>query len=316
MLANPSGEEPRDETARHFMELVEIALAGLILYGLMTGRALHLPGLHALVTQSQEQLSAMLKDMATSPHPPISQAGTLLGMMDEKQFSNVYTTLVLAVALYGDPQIATMVASSDFTLRDLRQGPQPVSLYWSIPFRHLARTAGLTRLLFNQWLSHATDVPQDWRKQGWHKVLGMGEEFPSLKKLNIAKDILNHGAGLGVQLCLISPSLNDIEDIWGTHHNFLENSHVQCFFGITDERIAERISKRLGTRTVIEEQVNTQGGRRSVSRSRRKVPLMSSSDITHMDPNDILVLARQSQVIVQQAPWDQHEPWASRGIDA
>lgn len=314
MLANPSGDEPRDEASRHFMELAALALGGITLYGLLTGRAMHLPGLHALVTQPQAELQTMFGEMATSPYPQVVQAGTLFSVMDEKQFSNVYTTLLRSVSLYGDPAIASMVATSDFTLRDLRQSPQPTSLYLSVPFQHLERTRGLTRLLLRQWLGHATEVPQDWRKRSWHKLLVMGEEFPSLKKLNIAADLMNHGAGLGIQLCLISPSMNDIEDIWGTHHNFLDNSHAQCFFGITDERIAERISKRLGTHTIVEERVSNQNGRRSVSRSTRKEPLLSSSEITHMDPDNILVIARQTQVIVQQTPWDQSQPWASRGV--
>jgi type IV secretion system protein VirD4 len=314
ILANPDGKDVADENENHWLQLTAMALEGLLPYGLRTGKAQHLPGLHALVTQPAEQLQAMFTDMAASPHAQIAKVGSMFSLMDEKQFASVYTSLLRALNLYGDPQIARMVEKSDFCLEDLRQGPQPVSLYLSIPFSHLERTRGLTRLLFRQWLSHVTDVPQDWGKRGWHKVLVMGEEFPSLRRLNIAADLMNQGAGLGVQLCLIAPSMNAIEDIWGTRHNFLDNSHVQCFFGITDERVAERVSKRLGTHTITEERVSTQGGRRSVLRSTRKEPLMDSSAITHMLPNDVLVLARNAQVIVQQSPWNEHEPWKSRGV--
>src|SRR5262245_8254590 len=107
--------------------------------------------------------------------------------------------------------------------------------------------------------------------------------------------------------------MNDIEEIWGVHHNFLDNSHVQAYFGITDERVAERISKRLGTHTVIEERVSWGRGGRSISRVKVKRPLMDASAITHMDPNDILILARQHQVVAQQTPWDQFTPWVLRG---
>jgi type IV secretion system protein VirD4 len=311
MLANPEGRELHGGE-QHFVELAESALRGLLLYGLYGDQVLCLGDLYTLVTQGG--LRDAITAMAQAEHPTIRAAGELLGPMEEKQFSNVVTTLSRIVELYGDPLVAAMTTRSDFAVDALRHGEEtPLTVYVSVPFTHLERTRGLTRLLFRQLLSRACDVPNDWQRQGYWKLLVMGEEFPSLKRLQIAADILNHGAGLGVQLCTISPSFNDIEDIWGIHHNFLDNSHVQVYFGITDEKVAERISRRLGTQTVKEDRVSWGRGGRSVSRAQIKRPLMDSSAITHMDANDILILARQHQVIAQQTPWDQYQPWAGRG---
>src|SRR4030095_14978856 len=92
-----------------------------------------------------------------------------------------------------------------------------------------------------------------------------------------------------------------------------ECPHVRVYFGITDETFAALISRRVGTQTVKEDRVSWGRGGRSVSRAQIKRPLMDSSAITHMDANDILILARQHQVIAQQTPWDQYQPWAGRG---
>jgi type IV secretion system protein VirD4 len=314
LLANPEGLTLRSESERHFVGLTEMALGGVTCYGMQTTPPLVtcLGDLYSVVTQGA--FRDIIRDMQAEHHPLVRMAGALLGEMDEKQYANVYTTLVRVLELYADPLLAGMTSRSDFTLEEIRQGPQPLTIYLSIPFAHLARMRPFTCLLTQQLLSRATEVPNDWRQRGYWKVLGLGEEFPSLKHLQIAADIYNQGAGLGVQLCLIAPSLNAIEDIWGVKHNFLDNAHVQVFFGLTDERVAQRVSARLGTQTVTKQRVSWSRGRRTVSREQVREPLLDSSAITHMDPNDVIVIARNHQVIAQQTPWDQYRPWKQRGV--
>jgi type IV secretion system protein VirD4 len=312
ILVNPEGKPITTEASQHYVDMTETVVGGLTVYGLLTGMATSLGEFYVHTTQGE--LDKIFEQMSKFDHPRVREAAELLRGLDSQQYAGLVSTLKRVFRLYGDPQIGEMVSYSDFALSDLRQGPEPLSVYLSIPFQHLERCRPLTCLLFQQWLGHCTEAPRRWRKLGWHRVLGMGEEFPSLKHLNIAHDIMNQGAGLGVQLCLITPSLNDIEAIWGTHHNFLDNAHVQVFFGITDERVAERISRRLGTHTVTKRRVSWSGGRRTVSTEDVQEPLMTVSDITHMDPNDVIVLARDQQVIAQQTPWGDCEPWASRGV--
>ena len=314
VLANPEGTVLRTESEQHFIGVSEIVLAGVIVYGMQTAppQVTCLGDVYTLITQGE--FAETIKDMQLSHHPIIRTAGTMLTEMDDRQYGAVYPTLVRLLQLYADPTVAGMTSRSDFRLEDIRQGKRPLSLYLSIPFAHLARLRPFTCLFFQQVLSRATEVPGDWQRQGYFKLLGMGEEFPALKHLQIAADIFNHGAGAGVQLCLIAPSLNDIEAIWGTHHNFFDNAHVQVFFGITDERVAQRVSLRLGTRTVVRERIALQRGRRTLTREWVQEPLLDSSAITHSDPNDVLVLARNQQVIGQQMPWDQWRPWKERGV--
>ena len=312
ILANPEGLVLRSESEQHFVKLTEIALQGLLAYGFETGQATCPGELYTLVTQGA--LPDAIKDMAVATDPVQRTAGVLLSDMDDKQWSNVQTTLIRMVELYGDPLIATMTARSDFLVDELRRGEQPLSVYLSVPFEHMARVQPLTTLLFRQWISRSLAVPNNtWQRDGYHKLLVLGEEFPSLKRLQIASDTMNQGAGLGVQLCLIVPSLNSIEEIWGMHHNFLDNAHVQVFFGITDGKVAERVSARLGTHTVVHHRVTYSRGGRSVTRDEVEEPLLSASAITHLDADNVLIIARDHQVIAQQCPWDAYQPWKGRG---
>jgi type IV secretion system protein VirD4 len=312
LLVNPEGIPITSEGSLHYIEMTKIVVRGLTAYGLLTGAATSLGEFYVLVTQGQ--LADTLKAMAVQTHPAIRQATQLLQAMDEKQYDGVITTLMRVYQLYGDPQLGEMVSYSDFALPDLRQGVEPVTVYLSIPFAHLTRLRPLVCLCFNQWLGHVTEAPPNWRTLGWHRVLVMGEEFPSLKHLTIAKDIMNQGAGLGVQLCLITPSLNDIEAIWGTHHNFLDNAHVQAFFSVSDERLAQRLSQRLGTHTVRKKRLTWSRLGRSWTIDIVKEPLMDVSTLLHMHPDNVLILSRDQQTMVEQLPWDTHQPWKSRGV--
>jgi type IV secretion system protein VirD4 len=312
MFTNPEGWVLRSESERHFVQMTEIALQGLIAYGVETGQGACPGELYTLVTQGL--LTDAIKDMAVSPDPVQRAAGELLTDMDDKQFSNVKTTLMRTVDLYADPLVAKMTARSDFCVEELRQGPQPLTVYVSVPFADQVRMQPLTTLVFRQWISRSLGVPQTWHREGYHKLLVLGEEFPSLKRLQIAAETMNQGAGLGVQLCLIVPSLNSIEEIWGMHHNFLDNAHVQVFFGITDGKVAERVSDRIGTQTVVKQRISYGRTGRSVTWEEVPEPLLSASAITHMDPDALIVLARDQQVIAQQCPWDQWKPWRDRGV--
>jgi type IV secretion system protein VirD4 len=312
VLVNPEGTPITTEASRHYVENTETVVGGLTVFCLTTGLATSLGELYMVTTQGG--LDKVFETMAAFAHPRVREAGELMRGLDDQQYAGIVATLKRVFRLYGDQQIGEMVAYSDFALTDLRQGQAPVSLYLSIPFEHLDRCRPMTCLFLQQWLGFCTEAPRNWRQLGWHRVLVMGEEFPSLKHLTIARDIMNQGAGLGVQLCLITPSLNAIEDIWGMHHNFLDNSHVQCFFGITDERIAERLSKRLGTKTVLKRRTSWSRGQKTVSEEAVHEALLDASQITHLDPQQVIVLARDKQTVVLQTPWEQWEPWKSRGV--
>jgi hypothetical protein len=109
-------------------------------------------------------------------------------------------------------------AARGCTLRDLRESGRPLTFYLSIPFGDQDRLRPLSRLLVRQVLDHCTQ-----RQAGHlHRLLLLIDEMPALKRLPVLSDGLNFLAGYGVHLCLITPSLNSLVQLYGPHHNFLD----------------------------------------------------------------------------------------------
>jgi type IV secretion system protein VirD4 len=100
---------------------------------------------------------------------------------------------------------------SDFTLADLRERAQPMSLYLSIPFGDQARLRPLTRLIVRQVLDYCTAKKAGWR----HRLLGLIDELPALRCMNILSEGLDYLAGYGITLCLITSSLNTLDHLYG-----------------------------------------------------------------------------------------------------
>ena len=171
--------------------------------------------------------------------------------------------------LYTDPLVARMTDRSDFSVRDLRERARPMSLYLSIPFGDQERLRGWTRLVLRQLLDYAVH-----KKEGWPwKLLCMIDEVPGLKRLNLLTDGLNYFAGYGVRLALITPSLEELIDTYGVHHNFLEGCKIKLVFGQEDAKVAEVFSQRVGQTEVMRT--------RQMGRSRVREPVQRTPVVSH-----------------------------------
>ena len=64
----------------------------------------------------------------------------------DEELSGVVSTASTCLQLYLDPIVARATSASDFALRDLIEGPVPLSLYLVVPPSDLSRTRPLVRL--------------------------------------------------------------------------------------------------------------------------------------------------------------------------
>jgi hypothetical protein len=136
-------------------------------------------------------------------------------------------------------------------------------------------------------------------KEGWTwRVLGMIDEVPGLKRLNILSEGLNYFAGYGVRLALITPSMEELIDKYGVHHNFLEGCKVQVIFGMHDARVAEIFSKRVGAV--------------QVTKKRYKEALLSDTALMNLAEDKALVIVGRQKVIAHKTYYKDHAPWAAR----
>ena len=119
-------------------------------------------------------------------------------------------TASTCLQLYLDPLVARATSASDFALRDLVEGPVPLSLYLVVPPSDLSRTRPLVRLLINQLtrrLVESMEFEDGRTEPPTHRVLLLLDEFPALGKLPALQQNLGYLAGYGISCFLVVQDL-------------------------------------------------------------------------------------------------------------
>jgi len=317
LLISPEGKAPTSSDSQYWDDLTAQVMQDIILFGLLTGRAAHPAGLYALLGQIDRD--ALLSEMEDTYHHACVSTAHLLHDMTEGQVKSILTGLRKSVQIYGDELVAQMTCTSDFTPTELRTGPAPSTVYLTVPFGQ-EDLLNVNRVIMRQLLGAAlqrSETPSTTRPtmHGWdYDVLALLDEAQSLKRLDLVPDAINYGAGFGVRLVLITPSLKSLDHLYGAH-NFLESTAVQLYFGITETQVAAHISQRLGVETVMQERVTRGRGGRSVTRESARKPLCDASGVIHLADDQVIVTTREGklQMVVTQLPWYAYEPWKTRG---
>jgi type IV secretion system protein VirD4 len=308
-LTNPDGKKNREDATEHFQELVNQFFRGVMLYGLYSGLAMTCPALNDLITRTR--WGDLVTVLQHQDHPEMQRAGEVTSRIVDRELGSLQTTAARALSLFSDPRIAGMTSRNDVPLTALREEDTPCTVYLSAPFTDLARLRPLVRIMVTQMLGHCTTRLTGWR----HKVLVLIDEMPSLGHMTLLSDGLNYLAGYGVQLALMSPSMEELIHLYGPHHNFLEACRVQAIFGLSDERVAERVSKRIGNHERTIRRITRQHGGRgglSISEDTRQEPLISPTGVLQLPEQSVLLSIGRHSLVADQARYYQHPLWRRR----
>lgn len=306
-LTNPDDHEVHDETSKHFQALANQVVAGIFLYGLHEQIATTGAEFDALITQTKWE--ELLTAMQMHPHPLVQRAAGVANMPGDRELGSLKTTLANALRIFADPRIARFTERSTFHLMDLREAAQPCTVYVTIPFGQGQRLRPLARLLYAQMLTYCTSRVSGWQ----HKLLVMLEEFPSLGRFEFASDLLNYAREAGMQLCIITPSMEELIDVYGPHSNFLEGCRIQAVFGLTDAKVAKQFAGRIGTVQRPVERVTKQPrGGRSITKDTKEEDLLSPTALLQLGEREVLILAGRYKRVLQQIRYYEHPPWAAR----
>jgi type IV secretion system protein VirD4 len=298
ILTNPEGEPGHDAGSQHFQELAMDVHIGVGLHGLYTRAARTLRELDNLY-MSESTLEALLKDMEGTKHtragchPAVRRAVRAVGRLADRELSGVLSTASRGLRLYLDPLVARMTNTSSFTLQDLRERTRPMTLYLTVPYSDQQRLRPLSRLLIRQILGYTTQHLHGWR----HRLLGVIDEVQALNRLQALSEALNYAAGYGVNLCLITPSLHELDRLYGQNSNFLESCHIRVAYAPNDAAIARRFSQQTGetedekVRQSWSQDVHTLfGGRKTISTEVERKPLLSPTALMQMHAEQVLLL--------------------------
>jgi type IV secretory pathway TraG/TraD family ATPase VirD4 len=206
-----------------------------------------------------------------------------------------------------------MTRMTTFPLEALREQGQPCTVYWHVPFRDQGRLKRLTRLFFHQVLDYCTQerflLDQPGRPAVGHPLLWVAEELPSLGYFPLATTGLNYLRGYGIQMLLLTPSMQELIKDFSVHHNFLEGSYVRVIFGLSDPRTAQEFAGSIGTHEVKRTRTTRQRGRTQTSTDVHDKALLDATGITKLPPGYVLILAGMHSLIARQAPFYGHQPW-------
>jgi type IV secretion system protein VirD4 len=314
MLVDPDGTAEHGGAAQHFRELAADLHTGLMLHGLYTGQAPTLAAVNALLTT--QPFADLMHAMQASAHPAVQRAASVTANLADRELSGVLSTASRALRLWTDPLIARATSGSDFTLADLRERTYPMSLYLSIPFGDQERLRPLTRLIVRQILDYCTA-----KKAGWqHRLLGLIDELPALRRMPILSEGLDYLAGYGITLCLLTPSLNTLDHLYGIRHNFIEGCRFRVVFAPNDDEVAAKFSRMTG-QTEVEKQremvarepFHTFRDRTTTSTETVQQPLLSPTALMQLPPESLLLLiGNSSPALLQKARYFANPTWRAR----
>jgi type IV secretion system protein VirD4 len=298
ILVDPEGALER---RNHWEKTSHSLLVGAILHVLYAEPDKTLAGVANFLSDPSRPIEATLNAMLATPHlgerphPVVASSARELLNKSENERSGVLSTTMSFLGLYRDPVVARVTGRSDWRIRDLVDGAQPISLYLVVPPSDIARTKPLMRLVLNQIGRRLTEsLDTDRRRQ---RLLLMLDEFAALGRLDFFESQLAFMAGYGIRSFLITQSLNQLERAYGPNHAILDNCHIRVAFSTNDERTAKRVSDALGTATEMRAMKNYAGHRLSpwlghlmVSRQETSRPLLTPGEVMQLSPKEAIVM--------------------------
>lgn len=192
---------------------------------------------------------------STTVHPIVAQAAQELLNKSDNERSGVLSTAMSFLGLYRDPIVGANTAYSTFTIADLMNHEQPVSLYLVVPPSDINRTRPLIRMILNLVVRQLTEKMEFEGGKAVqlykHRLLLLLDEFPALGRLDSFEAALAFIAGYGLKALLIVQSLNQLNKTYTQQNSIVDNCHIRIVYTPNDEKTPEFISKLLGTKTEV-----------------------------------------------------------------
>ena len=271
LLVDPDGKGLID----HWQKTAQSLLVGTILHLLYKSRKegtiATLPALDAMLSNPGRAIEELWKEMTSyqhdnnAPHPAVAAAGQDMLDRAEEEAGSVLSSTKSYLSLYRDPVVAKNVSKSEFSIHDLMNHHDPVSLYIITQPNDKARLRPLIRVVINMILRLLADRMEfehgRHKPHYQHRLLMMLDEFPSLGKLEIMQESLAFVAGYGIKCYIIVQDINQLLSSYGKEESITSNCHIQLAFPPNRLETAEHLSKLTGQTTIVKEQITTSGKR-------------------------------------------------------
>lgn len=234
-------------------------------------------------------------------HELIVKAANRSETQTPKERASTYSTVFSKISLFQDPLLKNATAYSDFSVDDFIDGKNGISLYLIVPYNHIKRISPVFRMIITfmikKFSSGTTNANAVKLKI---PCLFLLDEFPVL---GYFPDIaLNAGilAGYGVTFFIVSQSLNQIVDVYGENHPFLDHCKTIILFAPGNINDARKFSETIGNRSVLLDNISSSGtkwqaGFSNISRNSQETQtsLVNPDELMKMDFSRCIVFNGQ-----------------------
>jgi type IV secretion system protein VirD4 len=323
-------EEPKggnDGAANFFDNMAQDLLTGLVFHVLASGiypkEQQNLNGVLGILSQAAAQNTGedgketgagdmLLREMMECKHYDkdgkeseyihkiISNAAARCLGQHSKVRSDTFTTVFSKMRLFEDPNIAYVTGHSDFKLQDFYDSEEPVTLYLTVPFSDITRIAPVFKLLINFILNKFSRGEATYGEVKLkNRILFLLDEFPVLGAFPFLSKTLGILAGYGITFYIVVQALNQIVDLYGQHHTFLDNCKTVVVYAPGKIEDAKVFTEIIGKESVVKESLSTSGSRYAVALNNLNA---SSQEVARdlMNPDELMKLPPTEALILNQ----------------
>ena len=253
-------------------------------------------------------------------HPKVAESAAVMLKGAEQTSASIMQTAQTALALYQNPVVQKNTAVSDFTVRDLLDPSQAVSMYLCMQMDDLATVKPLSRLFINTILSKLIrdmkfSKNQSAKGAGKQRLLLMLDEFPQLGNMNKVEQALAVCAGYGIKMCIVTQDINQLNKAYTKENSIASNCKLRVFFRPNDYESAKNISDTLGKYTISTVSHSDGGGlfKGSDSTSFTARELMTPDEVARLPWNKEIVFADGISILGNKLRYFEY-PWFTKRI--
>lgn len=245
-------------------------------------------------------------------HRAVLELNQLSGTPD-KERGSIMSTALTGIGAFKNAAVRARTSSSDFTFKDLRGMPDPVSgemrpstVYLSVnqvDARALSMITGVfIELMSSYMIANPPNFVGPDGKVGPFPILFVLDEFPQMPKLNAIKDGPAVGRGQKVSYLLVGQDLGQISGQYGKDdlETIISTTAVKVILPQNNEQTAERFGKMIGKRTIVVKSTS-----RTEGMSKNATPFSSnvSRSLQGADAfgaGDMMTMPAEKQLIMMQ----------------
>lgn len=215
-----------------------------------------------------------------------------------KERASVMSTAFSKLQLFEDPLIANAVSCSDFKISDFIENKNPISLYLTVPYAHIMRISLVFRLLINFMLRKFSEGETQYGeiKLKNHLVFFL-DEFRVLGRFPFIAEVMGILAGYGVTFVIVCQAINQLVDLYGENHPFLDHCKNVIVFAPGKVQDAKAFTDAIGKESVLHDSVSTSGRKLSImldnlnlSTQEVQRDLINPDELMKLPPNRCLIM--------------------------